>query len=306
MNVQSISGRENLFNASVNLDSGINKSDLSIKKEGQETPECQNGVIYEKDSQYAVSGVPDAAIMAARNNQEVQTRLSDLGFYSGPYDGDLSSNLTRKAIKDFQRVYGFGVDGNITDSLRSKLEQASKMKNDILASQGFQNMARTTLKLDTTEKNTLAKTWAFLRVGMGLTAHQAAGVCGNLYAESHFSADNAQDRNYPGDHNPEYVYETGDEVGYGLMQWTFPDWKEGLQNMATTMGSSVSNLNVQLAFFRQDALSIRSDKWNQVISHTVYTGVSDAFLEQMERPKVYNYTERRNFSKSIYDELYMF
>lgn len=49
---------------------------------------------------------------------------------------------------------------------------------------------------------------------------------GNIKAESGFSADNAENSEYDGDHNPEYVYNTGDSVGYGLLQWTTLERKQ--------------------------------------------------------------------------------
>ena len=50
------------------------------------------------------------------------------------------------------------------------------------------------LGLDYIEKQNLAKIWTFLRVGMGFTKNQAAGICGNFYNESKFSSDNAQEQ----------------------------------------------------------------------------------------------------------------
>ena len=50
----------------------------------------------------------------------------------------------------------------------------------------------------------------------------------------------------------DYYYSSTDGAGYGIMQWTRADRKAGLMNMAYSMGSSVSDLNVQFAYMKSE------------------------------------------------------
>ena len=162
------------------------------------------------------------------------------------------------------------------------------------------------LGLDYIEKQNLAKIWTFLRVGMGFTKNQAAGICGNFYNESKFSSDNAQEQKggkYKNDHDSGYTFSTDDKVGYGIEQWTVPDVKKTLKNTAKEMGVNVSDINAQLATVRKEIEKTRINDWKAVISKTTYNEVSDAFLDNVEKPKQKNYAQRRAYSKKIYDAL---
>jgi hypothetical protein len=87
---------------------------------------------------------------------------------------------------------------------------------------------------------------------MGLSASQAAGVCGNLSFESHFSTDNLQDDISRIDHDPNYKYNSSDRKGYGLMQWSEKIEKTKLLQTANNMNLNVSDLNAQLAHFQEE------------------------------------------------------
>lgn len=72
---------------------------------------------------------------------------------------------------------------------------------------------------DARQVEDFARTWAFLRVGMGVSSTVAAGVMGSVHAESNVSHDDAEEKEglYAGFHNSEYEYKTDDGVGYGLI-----------------------------------------------------------------------------------------
>ena len=158
--------------------------------------------------------------------------MHSLGFYSGPTDGNLSSKASKRAIENFQKVYGLYKNGEMNGATKQKLTSAYTMKCNIMRSSAISNIDKAIEEksLDYIQRDTFANVWTFLRIGMGLTKRQAAGVCGNILAESVFSADNAEDKKgYPGAHNKEYKYSTRDEIGYGLIQWTFSSRKQGLK-----------------------------------------------------------------------------
>jgi len=98
-----------------------------------------------------------------------------------------------------------------------------------------------------------------------------AAIMGQMYVESRYMASNAEDWlwDYPMHispwraHNPEYipVYNIGDSIGWGLVQWTVPDRKEYLLSFATaqatarniTLNQALGDLYVQLDFLIHEA-----------------------------------------------------
>lgn len=81
--------------------------------------------------------------------------------------------------------------------------------------------------------------------------------------------------------------------------------KKGLQNMAKNMGLSVSNLNVQLAYFRYEMLYSNDykKKWEEVTAAKTVKDTSDAFLREIESPRKLNYKERTKYSRIIYNNM---
>ena len=275
---------------------------------GSNIVDGKSGVIYEKSANFESYGLYNASGVSTQtlsNNYQVQQALHSLGFYSGPTDGNLSSKESKKAIENFQKVYGLSEDGKMNTGTKKKLTSAYTMKCEIMSSSAISDIDKEIDKysFDYTQKDTFANVWTFLRVGMGLTKAQAAGVCGNILAESVFSADNAQDGfGYSGVHNKEYKYSVGDGVGYGLIQWSEKSRKERLLKTANEMELSVSNLNAQLACFRKEMKTVNEfvKPWKEICEAKKARYVSDIFLKDIEKAGNKNYTERREFSRVIF------
>ena len=100
--------------------------------------------------------------------------------------------------------------------------------------------------------------WGFL-MDMTGNAYAAAGVMGNLYAESALDPENLQDvfestlhysdRTYTEAVDTEvYSNFASDGAGYGLAQWTWQERKENLLEFAQQEGASIGNLECQLRF----------------------------------------------------------
>ena len=298
---------------------GTNSLSAYQKTEDKKISSEDLGVIYEKSSDNQEFEFYTAeAISASKlsNNYQIQNALFSLGFYSGPTDGNITSERSKTAIKHFQKVYGLTEDGKMNSTTKKKLNSAYTMKSKIMSSSAIVDIDKKLDKysLDYTQRDTFANTWTFLRVGMGLTKRQAAGVCANIMAESVFSADNAQDEvvvkgkkvYYPGVHNKNnYKYKTNDGVGYGLIQWTYSSRKQGLKDMAKNMNLSVSNLNVQLAYFRKEMTTEPDYKeaWKEICNVKTAKEASDIFLDKIENPKVKNYSTRRKFASIIYPRM---
>lgn len=100
--------------------------------------------------------------------------------------------------------------------------------------------------------------WDFL-TGKGLSEVSAAGLMGNLYAESRLNPCNLQnsfekklglsDQQYTsGVDDGTYTNFVKDSAGYGLAQWTFWTRKQNLLNYARSQNKSIGDLQMQLEF----------------------------------------------------------
>ena len=88
------------------------------------------------------------------------------------------------------------------------------------------------------------KIWNYLRRTLGCSRAAAAGVMGSIYAESGF--------------DPTAVQPNG--VGHGICQWSWSRWygSDGLQNFANKHHKNWTDLALQLAFFKHEAVENNS------------------------------------------------
>ena len=135
--------------------------------------------------------------------------------------------------------------------------------------------------------------WAFL-TGKGLNAYAAAGLMGNLYAESGLNANNLQnsyskkfrmtDAEYTtAVDNGSYTNFVHDKAGYGLAQWTYYSRKQALFDYAKAAAASIGDLNMQLAFLWQELQGYKS-VMNVLKAATSVRAASDAVLTGYEKP----------------------
>ena len=100
--------------------------------------------------------------------------------------------------------------------------------------------------------------WQFFK-SQGFSDAGAAGMMGNLFAESALNPMNLQnsyekklgytDSSYTkAVDNGTYTNFVRDSAGYGLAQWTFWSRKEGLFNYAKQKNKSIGDLQTQLEF----------------------------------------------------------
>ncbi|MBR2086585.1 MAG: N-acetylmuramoyl-L-alanine amidase [Oscillospiraceae bacterium] len=129
----------------------------------------------------------------------------------------------------------------------------------------------------------------------GLTEAGAAGMLGNLKAESDLDPCNVQntaerklgydDRGYTeavdfGSY-PDFA---NDGAGYGLAQWTYPARKAALLEFAKAQKKSVGDLDVQLDFLLHELRSDYPALLRQLCAASDVRAASDAVLTQFERP----------------------
>ena len=107
----------------------------------------------------------------------------------------------------------------------------------------------------------------------GLTPAGAAGLMGNLYAESGLNPENLQNT---------HVKKLG--AGYGLAQWTYWSRKEALLAYVRAAGRSVGDLEAQLGFLLQELAGSYKGVLSTLKSAQDVRAASDAVLLQFERP----------------------
>lgn len=253
------------------------------------------GVIYEHETKptsescvYTKEQILGTA--ASTENMQFQNNLKILGFYSASVatDGNLGSQESLRAIKNFQRVYGLPINGGSNEQTRTKLNEVITFYNSLKSSDlstvaqivnGYSDYNESIVKAD------VARTWTFLRTGMGLTAKQAAGVMGNIMHESGASPTNAQDSKIPGSsklRDTTYVYSATDGIAYGIIQWQHSSRKQGLLDMANNMGSTVSDCNVQFAYLRNEVETSLKSAWKKITDKDDVENAAKVFCTEIE------------------------
>ena len=135
--------------------------------------------------------------------------------------------------------------------------------------------------------------WDFLHGKIG-NAYGAAGMMGNLYAESALRPNNLQntyekkfgmtDAEYTAAvDDGSYTNFVKDSAGYGLAQWTYWSRKQALLEFAQAAGKSIGDLQTQLDFLWKELQGYTS-VLNTLKSATTVKTASDAVLTGYERP----------------------
>lgn len=261
----------------------------------------KNGVLT--DSVVNSTNVSNIASTRA-SNVTYQSQLSSLGFYNGPMDGNLTSSMSILAIKNFQKTYSLSIYGTLDANTKNKLETAYNAMSKYSKSEGVANIVNT-WNLDTIQRKNFILCWTFLKVGMSLTDAQAAGVMGNIKQESDFSSSNANNKKMGNDsiYDTDYVYNTDDDVAYGLIQWCDESRKEILLRASGSMGKDVSDINVQLATLNYEAGNTYNTAWINLRNTTSYVAATQVFKEQFEECDDSTLNNRINFAKIIYDNM---
>ena len=135
--------------------------------------------------------------------------------------------------------------------------------------------------------------WDFLHGKIG-NAYGAAGMMGNLYAESALRPNNLQntyekkfgmtDAEYTAAvDGGSYTNFVKDSAGYGLAQWTYWSRKQALLEFAQAAGKSIGDLQMQLHFLWKELQGYTS-VLNTLKTATTVKAASDAVLTGYERP----------------------
>lgn len=154
--------------------------------------------------------------------------------------------------------------------------------------------------------------WEYLKA-QGLTDAGAAGLMGNLYAESGLRPNNLQN-SYEGKlgmadaeytemvDRGTYANFGNDRAGYGLAQWTYPSRKAALLAYAMAAGKSIGDLEMQLGFLMQELSTGYKTVLNVLRTTVSVREASDIVLLQFERPA--DQSEARRKQRAEYGQKY--
>lgn len=138
------------------------------------------------------------------------------------------------------------------------------------------------------------KIWTYLK-SKGLNDYGAAGLMGNLYAESGLNPKNLQnsyekklgytDAQYTAAvDSGKYKNFVKDSAGYGLAQWTYWSRKQALIDFCKAAGTSIGDLDMQLNFLWKELSDGYRGVMNVLMNATSVIEASNTVLLQFERP----------------------
>lgn len=155
------------------------------------------------------------------------------------------------------------------------------------------------------------KIWDFLLKEIG-NPFGAAGLMGNLYAESGLRPDNLQntyakkfgmtDASYTASvDNGSYTNFVRDSAGYGLAQWTYWIRKQNLLAYAKEKGASIGNLDMQLGFLAKELAGYHT-VIKALRAATSVKQASDIVMTKYERPA--NQSDTAKARRASYGQKY--
>jgi murein DD-endopeptidase MepM/ murein hydrolase activator NlpD len=141
---------------------------------------------------------------------------------------------------------------------------------------------------------------------LGLTASQAAGIVGNMAAES--GVENARVQgSRPGEKG---VLKIDGKTGYGIVQWTSMGRQQALADYAVSKGADLRkplSMDIEYQFFLKEFKGKYGHVLSQIKQAQDVKTSSTIFMQQYEVPAGYKteakIMERYNMSKPIYDKL---
>ena len=158
--------------------------------------------------------------------------------------------------------------------------------------------------------------WDFLKAE-GFNDYGAAGLMGNLDAESSLRPNNLQDTHSirfgltdaqytAAVDNGTYTNFVHDEAGYGLAQWTYWSRKQNLLNYAKSKNKSIGDLEMQLSFLCKELReNYTNSVYNVLKTATSVQEASDAVLMKFESPyDAASYKSKRASMGQVYYNRY--
>lgn len=169
--------------------------------------------------------------------------------------------------------------------------------------------------MELTGNNNEERIWNYL-VDKGLSRAGAAGLMGNLYAESALNPQNLQnsyekklrhtDSSYTAAvDNGSYENFVRDSAGYGLAQWTYWSRKQNMLEFARAAGKSIGDLKMQLDFLFKELNEGYKSVLTVLKTATTVKAASDSVLLNYERPADQSNAvkaKRAGYGQTYYDK----
>lgn len=166
-----------------------------------------------------------------------------------------------------------------------------------------------------TGKNNEERIWNYL-IEKGLSKAGAAGLMGNLNAESALNPKNLQNSyekklGYTDDSytaavdNGSYKNFVHDSAGYGLAQWTYWSRKQNMLEFARAASKSIGDLEMQLDFLFKELTEGYNAVLNVLKTATTVRAASDSVLLNYERPADQSEavkTKRAGYGQTYYNK----
>ena len=141
---------------------------------------------------------------------------------------------------------------------------------------------------------------------LGLTEAQAAGIVGNMIAES--GVENARPQNTPAGTKGPLVVDG--VTGYGIVQWTSRGRQQNLYEFAKSKGHDMSKpltMDIEYQFFLKEFRENYGHVLSQIKKVSDVKTASTIFMQQYEIPAGYRTNakimERYNLSNPVYEKL---
>lgn len=247
-----------------------------------------------------------------------QSPAAAVAYLAGKPDSQIPwvSNAGYSRMKKIWRYKGTTSVSSANSTSTSKKKTTTSKKKTTTKKKTSTKKTTTSSSSKTSSKNlrgssNAEKIWNYL-TGKGLTKAGAAGLMGNLQAESALRPNNLEDSRQ-GSLGSDEVYTsrvdsgayknfTTDKAGYGLAQWTVSDRKGPLLDYKKQRGTSIGDMGMQLDFLNTELQQKFPGILSTLKSTNSVNTASDKVLKEFERPKVLNYDARRNNAKQFMNQ----
>jgi LysM repeat protein len=166
------------------------------------------------------------------------------------------------------------------------------------------------------DKNTALHIKNFL-ISQGLTLEGTYGMMANIYSESGFRSNNAQNSYMTKMNMTDEIYTTQvdngqyqnfgtDRVGYGLCQWTSSGRKTGLLNYAKSQNKSIGDETMQLNYLIVELTTAYQNVLNKLKTSHDIAECAKYVMTKFERPADQSeaaQTKRANYGLQLYQDL---
>ncbi len=158
------------------------------------------------------------------------------------------------------------------------------------------------------------KIW-FALIDAGYTKEVAAGIMGNLYAESGLNsslAESGKKLNDTGMNSVQYTAAVNngsytkekfihDEIGYGLMQWTYYTRKEGLYDYCKRNNKNINDEDAQIGYMLVELKQYKNNgTW---ASAKTVKDATEKFCKEVERPSIPHMETRKIMAQQYYNNM---